>query len=107
MAAADVGITDYSSWIYDFMLTRRPCFIYASDMSQYNHQRGFYYPLEETPFPLATTNEELQYNIVQFNEELYCNKVEKFLEEKGCMEDGHACERIEALILNCLDGMMQ
>lgn len=98
LSAIDVCITDYSSCIFDFMLTRRPGFIFATDIEMYNNERGFYYPLETTPFPIATTNEELANNILNFDEKKYTCDVEAFLKENGCIEDGHSSERVVDLI---------
>ena len=98
LVAADIAITDYSSCIFDFMLSRKPGFIYASDIKEYDNDRGFYYPLTSTPFPVAQHNEELRKNILNFNYESYREKVEEFLKDKGCMEDGHASERVVDLI---------
>lgn len=94
MVIADAFITDYSSCIYDYVLTKRPGFIYATDISHYNNERGFYYPLEQTPFPISTNNDELLKNIKIFDENVYQEKVNKFLQEKGCMDDGYASRRI-------------
>ena len=98
LSVVDVCITDYSSCIFDFMLTSRPGFIFATDIEMYNNERGFYYPLETTPFPIATTNEELASNILNFNEKKYKHDMEMFLKEKGCIEDGHSSERVVDLI---------
>ena len=98
LVASDIAMTDYSSCIFDFMLSRKPAFIFATDIEQFNTERGFYYPLESTPFPVATDNIELIKNIREFDYEKYKQKVETFLEEKGCMEDGHASERVVDLI---------
>ena len=98
LLASDIVISDYSSCIYDFMLSRKPAFIFATDIEQFNTERGFYYPLESTPFPVATDNVELMENIRNFDYEKYKQEVEKFLQEKGCMEDGHASERVVDLI---------
>ena len=98
LAAADCLITDYSSCAFDFMLTRRPVFLYTPDIREYDTQRGFYYPLTSTPFPLAQNNAELQKNIDSFDEAAYRQKVEAFLAGKGCIEDGHASERVAELI---------
>lgn len=87
---SDAIISDYSSCMFDFMLTRKPCFIYAEDIEQYNNERGFYYPLEATPFPIAHNNKELEYNILHFDNEKYVKEVDKFLEEKNCVDDGTA-----------------
>ena len=93
-----MAMTDYSSCIFDFMLSRKPAFIFATDIENYNTERGFYYPLESTPFPVATDNIELIENIRNFDYEKYKQEVEIFLQEKGCMEDGHASERVVDLI---------
>ena len=98
LVAADVVITDYSSCILDFLLTRRPGFIYAPDRARYEEKRGLYYPLEEAPFPIAEDNASLVKNISEFDAEKYSNRVEAFLKDKGCREDGHATERAVALI---------
>lgn len=98
IAVTDVAITDYSSWIYDFVLLRKPGFIFATDIGKYNNERGFYYPLEETPFPIAKNNDELIKNILTFENEGYQERVESFLIDKGCYEDGHASERVAELI---------
>lgn len=97
---ADIAITDYSSWIYDFVLQRRPGFIFATDIDLYNNERGFCYPLETTPFPIATTRDQLTENVRNFDAETYALRVEEFLADKGCMEDGHASER-------CVDKVLE
>lgn len=103
LVAADMVITDYSSCIYDFLLTRRPGFIYAPDMQKYSNGRGLCYPLQETPFPLATDNSELERNIIEFNTESYKANVEIFLKKKGSLDDGHASQRTVELIKNILN----
>ena len=90
----DVGITDYSSWICDYMLMKKPGFIFATDLKKYNTERGFYYPLKELPFPIAENNEQLVNNILNFDEQKFVEKANLFLEEKGSIDDGYASERI-------------
>ena len=104
LLASDIAITDYSSCIFDFMLSRKPGFIFATDIEQFNTDRGFYYPLESTPFSIATNNYELIKNIENFDYEKYKQKVEEFLKDKGCMEDGHASERVVDLIEKIMSG---
>lgn len=94
LAAADVMISDYSSCIFDYLLTKKPAFIYAVDIDKYENERGFYYSLYDTPFAIAKNDDELMKNIENFKEEDYIRKVEEFLKEKGSMEDGKASERI-------------
>lgn len=102
MLAVDIGITDYSSWIYDYVLLRRPGFIYAPDEGLYDEERGFYYPLSETPFGIAHTTQELLELIEHFDARQYEDKVEKFLRDRGCYEQGEACSRVKDMIMNIL-----
>lgn len=103
VAITDVAITDYSSWIYDFMLSRKPGFIFATDIKKYKEKdRGFYYPIETTPFAIAQSNDELIHAIENYEEGDYLDKLEAFLKDKGCVEDGHAGERTARLICDIL-----
>ena len=94
LSIADIGITDYSSWAYDFLLTEKPLFILAKDIDMFNNLRGFYYHLDETPFPIAVTDSELIENIKDFNDADYRKKSLAFLEGKGCYEEGKAAKKI-------------
>lgn len=94
MAVCDVGITDYSSWICDYMLTRKPGFLFAVDADEFELNRGMYYPLNTSPFPIARNNDELVKEIAKFDLNDYKSKVNTFLEDKGCMDDGNASKRI-------------
>jgi CDP-glycerol glycerophosphotransferase len=98
MLIVDAGITDYSSWICDYVFTRKPGFIFAPDIADYDEERGFYYPLSETPFPVAYSNNELQNNILQFDDKNYQTEIARFLKAKGCIEDGRASKRVVELI---------
>ena len=103
LAVADAGITDYSSWAYDYVLTRRPLFIYATDLDQYDQGRGFYYPLTETPFSISQNTDELSENILAFDDGAYQARIDDFLAKKECVDDGHASERIVGLIKQVTD----
>ena len=95
MACTDVGITDYSSWICEFFLTRRPTFIFAADSDSYiGNERVFFFPLEELPSPVAYNVKTLIHNIKNYDAELYIKRCNEFLEDKGSVDDGHASERI-------------
>lgn len=94
MLLADIAVTDYSSWIYDYVLTRKPAFIFATDIEMYNDERGFYYPLEATPFPIATSAIELANKIREFDSEKYAKDVEAFIDDKGSFEEGTASVKV-------------
>ena len=99
MFCADVGITDYSSWICEYIHTRRPGFLFATDMARYgDFERGFYDPLDKMPFPLSTDGDGLARSIREFDEKKYLADCDAFIAKKGCIDDGHAAERIVDLL---------
>ncbi len=100
----DLLISDFSSCMFDFMLTKKPVFVFATDIEKYNNERGLYYPLEKTPFLIASNNEELEKNILKFDYEKYKKDIELFLEDKQALEDGHASERIADIIEQLMQG---
>lgn len=89
--ACDIGITDYSSWIYDFLFLKKPGFLYAPNLKPYQEERGLYYPLEETPFSIAENMEDMVKNILEFDEPDFKEKTSAFLKAKGCVEKGNSC----------------
>ena len=103
MAMADVGISDYSSWLCDYVLTKRPAYIYGRDYESYSQTRGFYYPLNTTPFPISIDNDQLENSILNFNAEKYENDCKRFLKERGCIEEGNAAVKIVDLIENVME----
>lgn len=102
--AADAMITDYSSAIFEYVQTRKPGFLFVPDRKHYNGKLGLEYPLEETPFPIAVSNEELERNIFQFDEENYRVKVARFLKEKGSIDDGYAAKRFVDFLETIVQG---
>lgn len=103
LVVAEVLVTDYSSCMFDFVTTGKKCFIYASDLERYNHERGNYFKMDELPFPLAQNNDELERNIRNFNQEEYAAKVEKLFHMAGVNETGHASEKVADYIEKWMD----
>lgn len=58
---ADVLITDYSSVMFDFAVTRKPILFFTYDLAHYRDVlRGFYFDFEtEAPGPLLSTSAEV------------------------------------------------
>lgn len=92
--ASDILITDYSSSMWDFALTGKPCFLYATDLKFYDMERGFYSDIHTWPFPLAENTGELEHCIKSFDSEKYSTDVKKHFTDLGSYETGHACEYI-------------
>ena len=99
MVCIDAGITDYSSWILDYILTKKPAFIYAYNKEAYEQEKGFFYPIENSPIPVAKNYQELIENINNWSSDKYENAIERFLNDKGCYDDGMASERIADKII--------
>ena len=102
LAAADAMVSDYSSCIFDYLLTGRPAFIFAPDAATYASTRGLYYPLTDTPFPIAENFLDLIFNVENFDEGSYKSAVSGFLREKGVIETSHAAKKVT----DCLESVI-
>ncbi|MBH0129652.1 CDP-glycerol glycerophosphotransferase family protein [Salinibacterium sp. NK8237] len=94
MMVASIGVTDYSSWVCDYILTGKPSFLYGVNLRNFDAVRGFHHEVEDTPFSMATSNAELVQNISAFDQHEYESKIEQFLEHCGSVDDGRAAPRI-------------
>lgn len=102
MVALDFGITDYSSWIYDYVLTNKPGMIYAPDLKEYESSTGFYYPIRTTPFPVAENNDDVDSCIKNMDIVKYQEDVRAFVADKGCVDDGNAAKKAATMIVGLL-----
>ena len=97
MVTSFAGIADYSSWIYDILLLRRPGFIYVADVDSYLSQRELYFPIDSTPFPFSSNVEELCVSITNFYENKFNVLVNLFIENEGAIDAweciGSSCRR--------------
>lgn len=103
LVAADVLISDYSSIIDDFCLTRKPGFVFAPDLDDYNDDRGLYYPLAARPFPVAMSSSELIDAIRAFRSEDLSQKIDDFFNMVGLDDDGCGDEAVAKIIYALLD----
>lgn len=104
LMAADVLLTDYSSSMFDFMLTGRPIFLYTPDLDEYkNSERGFYFDIEEVPPSIAKDAEALIENIKKFDKKSYEKKVDDFLIKIGNKERGEASNITVDIIIKHLE----
>ena len=94
LLVSDVLITDYSSCMFDFALTKKPCFLYHPDVKDYDDTRGFCIQPEDLPFPRAHSNEELQQIIENFDEESYVMTLNKYLDSIGMCDNGTASKAV-------------
>ncbi len=114
LAAMDALVTDYSSVAMDAGIAKMPVFIYADDIEKYVNDRGsLTWNMEtrksgviknnpektpnielELPFAIAENNDELEHNIIDFDMNIYEEKVQKFNDTIQLVFDGKACIRV-------------
>lgn len=90
----DFLISDYSSLIFDYSLTRRPALMYAPDLTQYIEQQQLTVMPEELPYKIAKDNKELEELIEKFDEKDYLNKLEEYFVKTGLVETGNSSKII-------------
>ena len=98
LVVSDFLITDYSSCIFDYALSKKPAMIYASDIEEYKEDRDFEIKLEEQPFPIATNNMELKEVINNYDVGQYKSDLDKFYSNIGLKETGESSEIIAEII---------
>lgn len=105
---SDGLITDYSSVMFDYALTKRPMFFFAYDLKQYRDKlRGFYFDFcKEAPGPISQDTKQLIKDInasgilaEKANDLALSNEYQAFIEKYNGYDDGHASERIAQILL--------
>lgn len=57
--ACDILITDYSSVMYDFAITKKKIILFAYDYKDYSRERGMYENITDYPFLMAETVDDI------------------------------------------------
>ncbi|WP_160722259.1 CDP-glycerol glycerophosphotransferase family protein [Bacillus sp. USDA818B3_A] len=95
LSISDILISDYSSLMFDFAITQRPCFLYVPDLKNYiKTERDLYFDIQALPFISAYSNKDLGDKIEAFDYEKYKKDLTKFLERIGSFEDGKASGKL-------------
>jgi len=96
---SEVLVTDYSSSMFDFALTRRPCILYTNDIQTYEStDRSFHMSLDSLPFPQAINNDQMLDVIHNFNMVKYREDIELFIQKYVTKEEGIASKFIVKII---------
>lgn len=99
IAAADYFVTDFSSCIFDYIILRKPAFLYADDFDEYiNSERGLYLDIKDLPFSISRSEDELINNIIKHDNEEYKKNVELFLSKLGYADVPNSSEKVCYLI---------
>ena len=101
---SDMLITDYSSCAGDFALTGRPIVLFQADRQEYlEKDRTFYFNMEDSPYFIAESQEELETILSQMTEEKAKENCKKILEFYGDCETGHASETVAKIIKDWIE----
>lgn len=96
--AADELISDYSSAVFDFAVTRKPIYLYVPDLEHYRGAlRRLYFPYEEwAPGPMSSTTDELIGHLREPASSMRGleGRYGRFVRMFCPYDDGHAAERV-------------
>lgn len=95
LAASDILISDYSSLMFDFALTGRPCFLYVPDLDEYTKKdRKLYFDIKTLPFVKTYSNKDLVESINRFDETSYRHALIAFNKQIASFENGISCQQV-------------
>jgi CDP-glycerol glycerophosphotransferase (TagB/SpsB family) len=101
--AADALITDYSSVMFDYSVTRRPMIFYVPDMDAYRDSlRGVYFDLSEVaPGPVLADQDDVADAVLALDQagERYAALYDRWFERFNHHDDGRSAERVTAQLL--------
>lgn len=101
---SDIMITDYSSTMFDYAITRKPMIFFTYDYQFYkNDLRGMYLDFEkEAPGPLFEKTDDIVDYILNIDQRrvLYAEKENMFIERYTQFEKGNAAEQVNDLIIS-------
>lgn len=99
MLISDMLITDYSSCAGDFALTGRSLILFHSDIEEYKStSREFYFDMNESPYFIAKTQEELESIIENLSESIAKQNCKEILDFYVTTESGKASECVANII---------
>ena len=104
LLAADALLTDYSSCASDFVLLRRPIYLYQDDVEEYvSHNRALYHPMSDYDYWIAHTPEELDRLIEQTTPERAAENCDRIIAFYGMAETGRSTQAAVDYIISKLN----
>lgn len=100
LLACDICISDYSSIITDFMLQKRPGFLFAPDYEYYLNTRGFCIDYNLFPFPISYSKEEIINNIINYDSEVWEQRLNEFFDKYQIHQSANSTKKVCDYILN-------
>ena len=94
LIATDMLISDYSSSIWDYSFSFKPCILYCPDLDYYIKNRGFVKDINKWGFPIAKNNNDLVDEINKIDINNYKKAMINHHLDLKSYENGNACEQI-------------
>ena len=101
---SDILISDYSSIIFDFMISNKLIFLYVKDYDSFPRERNLKQIYYELPFKPNRTEEELFDDILNCDESSLRDKIKKYLSKIKSFDDGNASQKITNEIKSVVEG---
>lgn len=98
LVLSDAGMSDGDDWIFDYLLTRRPAFVFAAGSDHLVDG------LEARPLPVITSQQRLLSAIATFDEEAHVDTSGQVLARLGNADDGRASARVVDQIQEWMSG---
>ena len=103
---SDCLITDYSSIMADFMLMKKPIFLYVPDLEAYSNQntgRGLRDMFYHLPFSLNRNQAEVEKTIHDFDQDVFERKTIAFMNTYyKSFSDGHSSEKVVDYLMRAI-----
>lgn len=97
--ASDAMVSDFSSCMWDFILTGKPCFVFARDLESYQSgDRSFFIPVEQWPYPRTGDMYGLCHAIETFDEDTYSQRIRSHLAAFGSHDRGTAAAELVRIL---------
>lgn len=100
LCALEILITDYSSIFGEMLISKKKCFLYAYDYDSYMKNRGLVLDLNDLPFPVSKSLNQLISQIEKFDEFVYYTSIENFNKDYGVFESGEASKELGDRIIS-------
>lgn len=97
LPAADILITDYSSIIFNWALLDRPVVYYVFDRSDYESDRGLYYPFDDYVYGAVAQDKAGLMEALR-RQDMMPERRKVFLDRFMSSCDGHSSERVLELL---------
>ncbi|MFA5585836.1 MAG: glycosyltransferase [Saccharofermentanales bacterium] len=96
LSTCDILITDYSSVIFDFCLTKKPIILYVPDEQDYKTTRNFSIEFSSIPFPKARSTFEVisQVQDILKNGSSFDKEYQRFIELFCPFESGKSTKKL-------------